>query len=330
MLEQDVLMRDALRVAKMYYYQELTTPEIARVLGLSRPKVSRLLSYAKDRGLVEVKIHDPNVQRVGLEQDIERLFALETVQVVQTPTHFDARARLDLVAKFSAHYLNTFIDEATVLGLAWGTTLSAISNHLTPRACAALDIVQLNGSGNTHNISNTYASEIMVRFANNYAARVHLLPVPTFFDYPETKAALWRERSLQRITALQERSDILLFSIGAVNAGVPSKVYSNDYLSNEDWHALERQGVVGDIATVFFREDGSYQDIPINGRSSGPDLQLFRQARHPLCVVSGTGKVRGLCAALYGGYIRHLILDDVTAHALLEVHHANRTANHTD
>jgi DNA-binding transcriptional regulator LsrR (DeoR family) len=327
MLEQDVLIRDALRVAKMYYYQELTTPEIARVLGLSRPKVSRLLSYAKDRGLVEVKIHDPNVQRVGLEQDIEHIFALETVQVVQTPSHFDARARLDLVAKFSARYLNNFIDDATdkatVLGLAWGTTLSAISNHLTPRACASLDIVQLNGSGNTHNISNTYASEIMVRFANNYAARVHLLPVPTFFDYPETKAALWRERSLQRITALQERSDILLFSIGAVNAGVPSKVYSSDYLSNEDWRALERQGVVGDIATVFFREDGSYRDIPINQRSSGPDLRLFQQAEHALCVVSGTGKVRGLCAALHGGYIRHLILDDVTAHALLEVHYAH-------
>ncbi|MEM6428598.1 MAG: sugar-binding transcriptional regulator [Deinococcota bacterium] len=319
MLEQDVLIRDALRVAKMYYYQDLTTPEIAQVLGLSRPKVSRLLSFAKDKGLVEVKIHDPNVHKLGLERDIQDRFELASVQVVHTPAHFAPRERLDLVAKFGARYLNTFIEDSRVLGLAWGTTLSAISSHLVPRACSSLDIVQLNGSGNTHNISNTYASEIMVRFANNYAARAHLLPVPTFFDYPETKAALWRERSLQRVTRLQDEADTLLFSIGAVSAGVPSKVYSSEYLEDTDWQGLAAQGVVGDIATVFFRADGSYADIEVNQRSSGPELELFRQARHSVCVVSGEGKVRGLHAALQGRYIRHLILDDVTAHVLLEL-----------
>ncbi|MEZ4607345.1 MAG: sigma factor-like helix-turn-helix DNA-binding protein [Deinococcales bacterium] len=49
----------SLKVARMYYYQELSTQEIADSLGLSRSKVSRLLSYAKSQGLVEIRILEP-------------------------------------------------------------------------------------------------------------------------------------------------------------------------------------------------------------------------------------------------------------------------------
>jgi len=44
----------AVKVARLYYEQGLTTDAIATELGLSRPKVSRLLSYARRSGLVEI------------------------------------------------------------------------------------------------------------------------------------------------------------------------------------------------------------------------------------------------------------------------------------
>ncbi|WP_347277468.1 sugar-binding domain-containing protein [Pseudanabaena sp. FACHB-2040] len=77
--------------------------------------------------------------------------------------------------------------------------------------------------------------------------------------------------------------------------------------------------MVGDIATVFFRKNGSYQDIPLNTRATGPDLSLFQNSRHALCVVSGLGKVNGLRSALIGGLMNELILDEPTARALLDV-----------
>ena len=51
-------------------------------------------------------------------------------------------------------------------------------------------------------------------------------PVPAFFDYAETKTALWRERSVRQLVALQQRCDILLFSVGALAAEVPSQIHS--------------------------------------------------------------------------------------------------------
>jgi deoxyribonucleoside regulator len=77
-------------------------------------------------------------------------------------------------------------------------------------------------------------------------------------------------------------------------------------------------GAVGDIATVFFRADGSYDNIPLNARASGPDLSLFQMAKHALCVVSGLGKVAGLRAALKGRLMNELIVDEPTATELLK------------
>jgi DNA-binding transcriptional regulator LsrR (DeoR family) len=79
---------------------------------------------------------------------------------------------------------------------------------------------------------------------------------------------------------------------------------------------LKRLRLAGDIATVFFREDGSFDNIPLNERTSGPGLELF-QHKHGLCVVSGLAKVAGLAGALRGGLIRELIVDEPTARALV-------------
>jgi DNA-binding transcriptional regulator LsrR (DeoR family) len=74
--------------------------------------------------------------------------------------------------------------------------------------------------------------------------------------------------------------------------------------------------VIGDLATVFFREDGSYEDIPINRRASGPPLKLYKNVPRAVCVVSGRAKVSGLYAALRAGYIQDLIVDEPTARLL--------------
>ena len=118
---------------------------------------------------------------------------------------------------------------------------------------------------------------------------------------------------------LHKRTDLLIYGIGAVNAGIPSHVYSGGYLEEQDYVELDRLNVAGDIATVFFKEDGSFSGIPMNDRASGPNLELFKQ-KYGVCVVSGLAKVRGLYAALKGGLMKELIVDEPTARELINKH----------
>lgn len=314
--EKDKL-ETAAQVARMYYYQEMTTEAIAREMQVSRSTVSRLLSFAKQEGLVDIRISDPFEHPRQLEKAIVEKFRIQRVHVVPVPEIAGEAEWLERVARYAASYLNAAFDSGMILGIAWGTTTSSISRYLQPKPTYNSQIVQLNGAGNTQTTGIDYASEIMMRFSQNYGAPAHLFPVPTFFDYAETKNALWKEGSIRRLLGLQQKADLLLYSIGAVNAGVPSHVYSGDYLEKRDYLELERQHIAGDIATVFFREDGSFDQIPLNERSSGPGLELFQQ-KNGICVVSGLSKVRGLHAALKGRLMRELIIDEPTARKLVE------------
>ncbi|MDF1500705.1 MAG: sugar-binding domain-containing protein [Anaerolineales bacterium] len=309
-------IQNAIKVARMYYYQNMKTDAIAMELKVSRSTVSRMLSFAKDEGYVEIKVATPTQEITEIEKSIGGSFGIERIHVVPVPDIAGEAVWLDLVAQYAANHLNSVIGSGMILGIAWGTTLSAISRHLLKKSTHNLQIVQLNGAGNIKSTGINYASEILMRFAANYQARVHLFPVPTFFDYAETKQALWRERSIKRILNLQEKADVLLYSIGAVSAGIPSHVYSAGYLEQKDYQELKRENIVGDIATVFFRENGSSHNIPINERASGPNLDMFR-LKHGICVVSGLAKVNGLLSALRGRLMSELIVDEPTARALV-------------
>ena len=312
----DRTIKDAIMVAKLYYYHGLTTEAIARELRFSRPKVSRLLSVARERGVVEIKIHDDDQYLAPVSNKIRDTFGLREVHVVAAPEILGEVVWLARVAQYTANYINSVLQNGQILGLAWGTTLSSVSEHLIPKHIRDLSIVQLNGSGNTFMYDNSYASSILQKFGDNYSARVYQLPVPTFFDYAETKKQVWRERSVLNIVQLQQRANVLLYSIGAVNAGVPSQVYQGGYLEAEDLKELKREKVVADIATVFYRSDGSYKDMSINTRASGPPLDFFKRAERAICVVSGSAKAPGLLAALRAGYLNELIVDEPTAHLL--------------
>ena len=307
----------AVQAARMYYHNGFTTNKIANKMNVSRSTVSRLLSYARDTRLVDIRINEPSGMPANLAQQIIESFKIKNVHVVPVPDLAGEVEWLERVAQYAANYLNTLLDSNMTLGIAWGTTLTTISRHLLRKTTHNSHIVQMNGAGNTRSTGIDYASQIIMRFAENYQARAHLFPVPTFFDYPATKQALWQEGSIRRILDLQAQSDLLLYSIGAVNAGVPSHVYSGGYLVQSDYRELENQQVAGDIATVFFRKDGSWEDIPINQRCSGPDLDLFQQTRG-ICVVSGLAKIHGLYGALRGKMMSELIVDEPTARAFVE------------
>jgi deoxyribonucleoside regulator len=310
-------LADAIKAARLYYYNNMTTAAIAKELNVSNSTVSRLIKFAKENGVIDIRIIDPTEEPNRLSSQIMEKYQVKNVHVVPVSELAGEAEWLQRVANYAANYLNEVFDSNMILGIAWGTTLTAVSKHLLRKSLYSAQIVQLNGAGNTRTMGIEYASEIIMRFSMNFQARAHLFPVPTYFDYCETKQALWREGSIKRILNLQEQADVLIYSIGAVNAGIPSHVYSGDYLSETDYKVLEQYNVAGDIATVFFKGDGSFESIPINRRASGPNLGLF-QRKYGICVVSGLAKVTGLHAALKGKLMSELIVDEPTARKLIE------------
>jgi deoxyribonucleoside regulator len=308
---------DAMHLAAtMYYLQDEPMDAIARRLGTSRSTVSRLLKAAREQGLVQIVVRPAPSATTGLAEQLRAEHGVRA-QVVPVRAGAGEVERLEQVARVAARLLVDLFDDELVLGVAWGTTVSAVARALGRKPTRGGVVVQLNGAANTVTSGVDYASTIITAFGAAFDADVHHFPVPAFFDYAETRDAMWRERSVQRVLAVQRRADLVLFGVGALGGQVPSHVYSAGYLDGHDLAALHAAGVVGDVCTVFLREDGSYRDIGINQRATGPTPHELARVPRRLCVVAGADKLRPLLAALRAGVVTDLVIDEPTARRLV-------------
>jgi deoxyribonucleoside regulator len=317
-LSEDARLEAALRAAHRYYLQGSTMEAIAKDMGTSRSTVSRLIAFARHAGLVEIRVLPPQSRVADVESAIRERFTVN-VRVVHVPAAAGNVERLERTAIQAARVVNSIFDSDMVVGVSWGTMVHAISKVLIRKPTSNCQVVALNGAGNSRGTGVHYSQELFAAFGAALDAVVEQLPAPLFFDSAATRRALFAERALRRVVDLQLRADAVLFSVGTVAAGEPSSPYLAGYaLDASDFGPLAEDGAVGDIATGFIRPDGSHRGVRINERTSGPDLDALRGVGHRICVVSGDHKIDALRAALAGGFVTDLVLDEVTARLLLE------------
>ena len=302
--------------AEMYYLNLETMEAIARSLGVSRSTVSRLLSFARESGIVRISVDSAIKSDVAMALEDRFGVNVSTVAVRRPMT---AVARLSAVARVAAERLVEMIDTDQTLGIAWGNTTSEVMRQVTPTGKQGITVVQMNGSASSAAQGFSHADAVLARAVEVFSADILQFPVPAFFDYADTRTALWRERSVMRVQKAVRGADLALFGVGAFDSAVPSLVYSGGYLEPEQIKELSASGVVGDVCTVLIREDGTWDDIELNARASGPTPATLRRIPKRLCVVSGVSKAHALLGALCAGVVTDLVVDEDTAAATLEL-----------
>lgn len=303
----------------MYYDEGQTMDAIASAFGISRSTVSRLLRDAREQGIVRITLRPPGVRRVAdLRSAIAQRYGVRT-HVVPTRSDSSERERLRAVATDAAGVVEDLLQPDQVVGIAWGTTVTAVVEQLTPRPVLGAQIVQLNGAVNTEGSGLANVSTVLDRAASRWAATVHPFPVPAFFDYPSTREAMWRERSVRRVLEMQRRCRLAVFGVGAFDSEVPSQVHAAGYLTDDDLAQLRSDGAVGDVCTVFLRADGTWRDVRMNTRCSGPSPAALASIPRRVLVASGARKAVPLRAALRADCATDLVLDEATAARLLSL-----------
>lgn len=309
--------RLAYEAALLYYMEDHTMEAIANRMGLSRSTVSRLVAMARDEGLVRISLHAPKEPSATTASRLGQLFNVNvTIVPVANPT--SELRRLERVAAMAGAMISDWVQDDYTIGIAWGTTLSAVSERLVPKHLEHATVVQLNGAANPGTTGIPFVGELLGNFSRAYDAAALTFPVPAFFDYASTRAAMWRERSVATVRETGRNADIAIFGVGSFTSPVASHVYAGGYLTDDETAMLRRDGVVGDCCTVLVRADGSYADIEINSRATGPTPKELQNISRRVCVVAGAAKALSLMGVLRSGAATDVILDDECATRLLE------------
>ena len=307
--ERDELARSA---ALAYYVQGQTMEAIRRRMGVSRSTVSRLLSYARKRGIVTISVQTSNKPHTRLERQLQERFGVN-VDIVELPPDTTQNRVLESVTKTAAQILGQLVRDGEIVGIAWGNTTTEMAGHLTKKDVENVTLVQLNGAASIDTSGIAHAGGILARMAYQWKANIVQFPVPAFFDNPATKEALWREGSVRRVLNWQEKCTLAVFSVGALRAEIPSHVYAAGYLTRSELNKLALDKVVGDVCTVLIRPDGSWSDISLNKRATGPTPEQLRRIPRRLCVVAGKAKAQSLLGALNAGVVTDLVCDKAVA-----------------
>jgi DNA-binding transcriptional regulator LsrR (DeoR family) len=301
------------KVSTLYYVQDQTQQEIAQRLGVSRPTISRLLQDAQDHGIVQITVAPQRGVFLELEGKLEEQFGLDTAQIVSVER--DGSDLLQQLGSAAAAYLARTVKPDLSIGLAWGTTLQAMVQAVTPLPTEGVRIVQtLGGIGPPD--AEAYASALVRRLARALSASPILLPAPGVVATPAVRDALREDPHVNAALQQFDSLDMVFVGIGSL----ASNKVLNDGMSLPPgaYAELVAAGAVGDIALRFFDAKGGVATSSLEDRVLGVSVEQLRRTPRVVGIAGGKSKVEAILAALRADLLDVLITDVVTAEAILK------------
>ncbi|GBD10264.1 Deoxyribonucleoside regulator [Candidatus Thermoflexus japonica] len=307
-------------VASLYYEQGWNQSRIAKALGFSRSMVSRLLSEARQRKIVQISIHWPIRTVKDLEDQLVATFGLRTARVLDVE-NLPYPELLSRLGKLAALELVRYLRDGMTIAVTWGITLWELVQALPPQVYPRLRVVQCLGAlGGTHPCDTP---AIVRRLAETLGAQGYYLHAPLMVESEQTCQQLLQERMIKEVLDLARQADLLLVGIGSTESEVSSLKRSGS-LSEEDLAWLRRQGAVGYLCARYLDLNGQPIPTPFDRRTIGLTLEEIRRIPCVFAVAGGTLKARAILAALRSGLINILVTDKGAAAEALRIHAADR------
>ena len=302
------------KVARMYHERGLHQPEIAELLHLSQPRVSRLLKEATARGIVRIVVVLPDGHHSELEDAIEARYALRDVVVVETGGADDVIPALGAAA---AEYLDATLRGEDDIGISsWSESLLRTAELMKPkRSQVAEGVTQLVGGIGSPAVQ-MHATRLTSRLADVTGARPYFLPAQGVVGTRATRRALAKDAAVEQVVQRWSGLTVALVGIGDLE---PSSLLrrSGNSLADDDQDELRSRGAVGDVCLRYFDAAGRHVDSSFDDRVMGISPKQLKHIPRRIAVAGGRQKTAAIRAALIGGWVNILITDVEVARALL-------------
>lgn len=304
------------QVASFYYEHNLKQDEIALRTGYSRSMVSRLLTEAQKRGVVDIRINYPLMRCLDIEEALQQALNLRIVRVLSRGT-LGHEQMLRKLGAMAAPLIEELVGQgAKKIGVAWGTALWETVSALRKANFADTRVYQLIGS------SGSLAPEIdgpnLARhLAESLGGQYFTIPAPFIVESQTAREALMRDPTVSRIMQEAAGMDLALVGIGSLDPETSSWVRSG-FLDEEQAQALVDQGAVGDVCGILFDRHGTVPDFPIRKRVIGMACDDLKRVPLKLGISAGEMKSLPILGACRAGLVNCLVTDEVAALGVLE------------
>jgi deoxyribonucleoside regulator len=300
-------------IAKQYYEQNLSQEEISKIMGLSRPTISRILKKAIDDNYVQIRVVDPFQEKRDLSVRLGIKLNLEHVIVIPGEYSNQDLLRRALANK-AADYISKIIKSNDIVGVGWGRTLYMISESIKPENYVD-NLLFLPLLGGVGQVDPSFQVHIITQnFSKVFNASIQQYHMPGLVSDKELREKLLQTENAKEILFNWEKLTKAIIGLG--EAPIEKDVLSSTCFSEAEKEDLYKNGAIGDICMRWFDING----VPVNYLDQeimSIDLDILRKIPQVIAIAGGIKKSDAIIGASNGKYINTLITDELTAENVL-------------
>ena len=311
-LSREEVTTKLIQIAHLYYDENLSQQAIADRLNVSRSSIAHYLQLARERGIVRIEVIDPQNNCENMAMEIHNHYKLDRVYVVPR-MHQYSDLNMRAIAGAASKYLENNLVDGDILGMAWGRTITRLTELLAPSVPRHIDVVPLMGErGYTGSYSQI--NQIVLQAAQSFNAVPHFLLTPMIVGTQNLRDSLVKDVVVSEVIERWDRLTTAIIGIGAI----PPQPGSIVYVGEKYMAMMEEKGAVGDICGRYFDVEGKLVEAEFYDRMIGISLDQVRSTKQVIAVAGGVEKTRAVIAAMKTNLIKVLFIDEMLADSILQ------------
>lgn len=305
-------------IAKMYYQDNMGQQEIANVVGVSRPMISKMLKEAKETGIVEITLHAPlryeneEIQKVLIEKlNISEINIVNAEEIQEA----NMEQRLEAFTTFAANYIMEYCKSFKRIGIGWGMSIyrTVLKMPYSKESNNMCFLPLVGGAGDSDPCYQT--NSIVDRIAEKFKCDKYFFNAPAFIYNSLVRQYMEDKYGLGNHSDFWNNIDAAIFSVGGL-------FHESDRIQNAISDAktidfLNTQDVIGDLLGNFINRDGAEVISKEDAITVSIPWDFFYRIPNRLCLAIGKEKAEFLIMAANKGLYTSLITDSHTAHEML-------------
>lgn len=302
-------------IAQMYYEEGKNQQEISEETGINRSAISRLMTEARSKGIVDIKINYP-WRDTELEKKVERAFPQLKKVYIPACTDQSYQTMLKTLGFFAGKFFTKKVKAGMIVGLAWGKAIHKMIENI-PKNPLDIELVQITGATGYEGLIKD--GPLLTRLlSEKLGCPCQYLHVPFIVDNPMLSEAMKKEKVIHHTLEYAKKSDFTFTGLGSTKEGLYT-LKETGYITDKEWIEIKKTGAVGDYLGVHYNIEGQILDISINKRLIGNNPDDLKHVANRVAIAGDQRKAETILGAINGHFFNILITDNFTAERLLEI-----------
>ena len=280
------------KIAYLYYIENLNQSQIAAKLGIYRTSISRMLTEARNAGIVKIEIENFDTNMFKLENYVKEKYSLESLEII--PNEFDDNMKI---------------------GFSWGKSLSNLVDLIHSKSVRNVHFYPLAG-GPSHIHAKYHVNTLIYEMSRKFHGECTFMNATIVQENKLLADGILQSRYFEDLKNSWKDLDIVVVGIGDFsNKG---KHQWLDMLTEDDFKELTKVKTVGEICCRFFDSKGKEVYENLQERTIAISLEDLKNIPQSLAVAYGDTKVSAILSVLRANLVNHLITDKNTILKVLE------------